>query len=35
MFTLEEITAAHAKVRSGSDFPGYIRDLKKLSVKGY
>ncbi len=35
MFTLEDLAAAHAKVRSGADFPAYIRELKNLGVKGY
>jgi uncharacterized protein YbcV (DUF1398 family) len=35
MFTLEQIKAAHSKVKSGADFPRYIDDLKKLGVSGY
>ena len=35
MFTLEEIKAAHSKVKSGSDFPAYILDIKKLGVTYY
>ncbi len=35
MFTLEAIKAAHAKVKSGADFPKYIQDLKSLDVKNY
>jgi len=35
MFTVEQIHAAHSKVRSGADFPAYIRDLKKLGVTSY
>jgi uncharacterized protein YbcV (DUF1398 family) len=35
MFTVEQIKAAHAKVKSGADFPAYIRDLKQLGVKAY
>ncbi len=35
MFTLEAIKAAHAKVRSGADFPAYIQDLKALGVLAY
>lgn len=35
MFTLEQIKAAHSKVRSGADFPAYIRDIKKLGVTFY
>ncbi len=35
MFTLEEIKAAHAKVKSGADFPNYIQDLIGLGVTFY
>ncbi|MBK8808958.1 MAG: DUF1398 domain-containing protein [Bacteroidales bacterium] len=35
MFTVEQIIAAHSKVKSGSDFPAYIKDLKKLGVLNY
>ncbi|MFY9308953.1 MAG: DUF1398 family protein [Bacteroidia bacterium] len=35
MFTLEQIKAAHSKVKSGADFPAYIRDLKQLGVSHY
>ena len=35
MFTIEEIKQAHSKVKSGADFPAYIRDLKKLGVVRY
>jgi uncharacterized protein YbcV (DUF1398 family) len=35
MFTLEQIKEAHAKVKSGADFPNYIQDLIILGVKGY
>ena len=35
MFTIEQIKAAHAKVKSGSDFPQYIRDIKALGVISY
>lgn len=35
MFTVEQIKEAHAKVKSGSDFPNYIRDLIGLGVTGY
>ncbi|HYF68426.1 MAG TPA: DUF1398 family protein [Ohtaekwangia sp.] len=35
MFTIEQIRHAHAKVKSGADFPGYIRELKALGVKSY
>jgi len=35
MFTIEQIKAAHAKVKSGKDFPAYIQDLIAFGVTGY
>lgn len=35
MFTVEQIKAAHCKVKSGADFPAYIQDIKKLGVTFY
>lgn len=35
MFTVEQIKAAHGKVKSGADFPAYIQDIKKLGVAHY
>lgn len=35
MFTLNQIHDAHAKVKSGADFPQYIQDLKDLWVRSY
>jgi len=35
MFTLDQITSAHSLVKSGADFPPYIRDLKALGVTNY
>jgi uncharacterized protein YbcV (DUF1398 family) len=35
MFTLEQIKAAHTKVKSGADFPAYIQEIKKLGVIFY
>lgn len=35
MFTIEEIIAAHSKVKSGADFPKYIKDLTALGVMSY
>lgn len=35
MFTVEQIKAAHSKVKSGADFPKYIRDIKQLSVHAF
>lgn len=34
-FTLEQVHAAHAKVKSGADFPGYVQELKDLGMAGY
>ena len=35
MFTVEQIKAAHSKVKSGADFPNYIQDLIQLGVTSY
>ena len=35
MFTIEEIKTAHAKVKSGADFPSYIQEIKTLGVTHY
>ena len=35
MFTIDQINEAHAKVKSGADFPGYIQDLIGLGVTGF
>jgi uncharacterized protein YbcV (DUF1398 family) len=35
MFTIEQIKAAHSKVRSGADFPAYIQEMKTLGVIQY
>lgn len=35
MFTTDHIKAAHAKVKSGADFPRYIQDIKALGVLSY
>jgi uncharacterized protein YbcV (DUF1398 family) len=35
MFTVEQIRQAHGKVKSGTDFPAYIQDLKQLGVVAY
>lgn len=35
MFTLDQIKAAHSKVKSGSDFPAYIGDLRTMGVTYY
>jgi uncharacterized protein YbcV (DUF1398 family) len=35
MFTVEQIDAAHANVKSGADFPKYIQEIKQLGVVGF
>lgn len=35
MFTLDQIKAAHQKVKSGADFPAFIRELKSFGVISY
>ncbi|MCC7031044.1 MAG: DUF1398 domain-containing protein [Chitinophagaceae bacterium] len=35
MFTIEQVKAAHSKVKSGADFPQYIQDLTALGVQRY
>ena len=35
MFTVEQIKAAHSKVKSGADFPAYIKEIKQLGVTQY
>ena len=35
MFTAEELKAAHARVKSGADFPNYVKEIKALGVKNY
>lgn len=35
MFTVDQIEAAHQKVKSGADFPNYIQELKKMAVSGF
>lgn len=35
MFTVEQITAAHSKVKSGADFPKYIQEIKALDVTAF
>lgn len=35
MFTVDQIKAAHSKVKSGADFPNYIRELIQLGVTSY
>ena len=35
MFTIEQIKAAHFKVKSGANYPQYIQDLIQLGVVSY
>lgn len=35
MFTVEQIEQAHNKVKSGADFPKYIKEIKVLGVKSF
>ncbi|SHI92807.1 DUF1398 domain-containing protein [Flavobacterium terrae] len=35
MFTIAQIKEAHSKVKSGADFPNYIKELVGLGVIGY
>ncbi len=35
MFSLNQIKAAHNKVKSGADFPAFIQDLIELGVSHY
>lgn len=35
MFTVEQLQAAHSKVKSGADFPAYIKEIKSLGVTKY
>lgn len=35
MFTIEQIEWAHSKVKSGADFPKYIKEIKELGVTSF
>jgi uncharacterized protein YbcV (DUF1398 family) len=35
MFTIAQIKEAHARVKSGADFPKYVQDLIKLGILNY
>lgn len=35
MFTIDQLKQAHSKVKSGADFPVYIKDIKQLGVVKY
>ena len=34
-FNFDQLKAAHAKVKSGADFPAYIQEISQLGVKSY
>lgn len=35
MFTVEQIKAAHSNVKTGADYPAFVRDIKALGVTSY
>ena len=35
MFTIDQIQAAHSKVKSGADFPNYVKEIHALGVISY
>ena len=35
MFTIQQINTAHAKVKSGADFPGYVQEIKMIGVVAF
>ncbi len=35
MFTIEQIIQAHSKVKSGADFPSYIKEMSGLAISRY
>ena len=35
MFTVEQIKSAHSKVKSGADFPSFIKEIKALGVTSF
>jgi uncharacterized protein YbcV (DUF1398 family) len=35
MFTVDQIKTAHSKVKTGADFPAYIKEIKALGVTHY
>lgn len=35
MFTIDQIRAAHARVKSGADFPTYVQEMQALGVTHY
>lgn len=35
MFTEQQLKAAHSKVKTGADFPGYIQEIKSFGLTTY
>lgn len=35
MFTVEQIELAHAKIKSGAEFPKYIQEIKSIGVSAF
>lgn len=35
MFNIQQIEAAHSKVKTGADFPNYIKEIQGLGVTGF
>lgn len=35
MFTLQQISTIHSKVKSGADFPNYVQELKTIGMSYY
>lgn len=35
MFTIEQLKAAHSKVKTGAVFPAYIKEIKAMGVSHY
>ncbi|MBB6237906.1 uncharacterized protein YbcV (DUF1398 family) [Pedobacter sp. AK013] len=33
MFTIENIQAAESKIKTGADFPQFIKEIKEMGVK--
>ena len=35
MFTIDELKKAHVKVKSGAEYPAYVREIIQMGVTGY
>jgi uncharacterized protein YbcV (DUF1398 family) len=35
MFTIQQLKAAHSKVKTGADFPKYVQEIKSLGLTRY